>query len=94
MPQTVKEERNAYNKAYYKANSEKIKTKLRQKREIKYNKYAYDSVMKELNKRSVLPVHIYNYREVMKEMLKNYFKKRIIVRRNRTELITQSYGNI
>ena len=71
-----------------------MKSYMRQKREAKYNKYAYDKVMKELNERCILPVHIYNYRIVMKEMLKNHFKKRIILRRNRTELITQSYGNI
>jgi hypothetical protein len=67
-------------------------------RKIRQDKYAFTNwkynitkVNNEFKDKSILPKHIYMFRPVLKDMLKHHFKKKILKKYERIELITQSY---
>ena len=83
MPLKDKNEYNNYMKQY--------------RRNKKYNldyQMKYSKVIHEFKQRAILPRHIYEFRKVIKQMLLVHFKKKIIKKYDRTELITQSWLNI
>ena len=71
--------------------NEYMKTLMKNKRQIEYNKRYYNAVMTELKTLCIIPRHIYLLRLVMKQMLKKHFKQKIIKIRNKTELIQNYY---
>ncbi len=80
MPLKEKKNYNEYMKMYMKI-----------KRDIKINKRQYDNIMKDLTIRCYLPRHIYEFKNVLRQMLLDYFKKKYIVVRRRTDLIQPYY---
>lgn len=50
-------------------------------------------VLNQFKQRVILPRHIYEFKRVLKQMLLVHFKRSFIIKRNRTDLIVQSWSS-
>ncbi len=83
MPLKNRSEYNAYLKQYRRHNSQ-----------IKITKRYYALVIQQFKELTILPRHIYTLKQVLRQMMLNHFQKRILIKRDKTNLITQSYKSI
>ncbi len=73
-------------------NNNYMKDYMRQRRAKNKWELNMNLVLNQFKQRVILPKHIYEFKQILKQMLLVHFKRSFIIKRNRTDLIVQSWN--